>query len=65
MAALEGADACVLVTEWPEFLELDWAQAKRTMGQPVVVDGRNALDGASLIGMGFVYEGVGTRVKPG
>ncbi len=64
MAALEGADACVLVTEWAEFLELDWELAKATMTRPIVIDGRNALDGRALVGMGFVYEGMGTHVKP-
>ena len=63
MAALAGADACVLVTEWAEFLALDWRQAKRVMARPIVIDGRNALDGAALVALGFVYEGVGTRVK--
>ncbi|OFW62065.1 MAG: nucleotide sugar dehydrogenase [Actinobacteria bacterium RBG_16_64_13] len=62
-AALEGADACVLVTEWSEFLELDWALAKESMARPIVIDGRNALDAAALVDMGFVYDGVGTRVK--
>ena len=62
LAALEGADACVLVTEWPEFVQLDWRQAKQVMARPVVIDGRNALDGAALVGLGFVYEGVGTRL---
>jgi UDPglucose 6-dehydrogenase len=63
MAALEGADACVLVTEWAEFLDIDWTQVKRSMAQPVVIDGRNVLNGAALVAMGFTYEGVGTRVK--
>jgi UDPglucose 6-dehydrogenase len=57
--ALQGADACVLVTEWSEFLGLDWGRVKGTMARPVVVDGRNALDGERLMRMGFVYEGVG------
>jgi len=59
LAALEGADACVLVTEWQEFLDLDWAAVRGLMARPVVIDGRNALDGAALAGLGFVYEGVG------
>ena len=59
--ALQGADACVLVTEWQEFLDLDWAQAKEVMREPIVIDGRNALDAAGLVGLGFTYEGVGTR----
>jgi UDPglucose 6-dehydrogenase len=61
--ALEGADACVLVTEWSQFLTLDWRQVKDSMAGAIVIDGRNALDGPALVGMGFVYEGVGTRVK--
>jgi hypothetical protein len=32
------------------------------MTHPVVIDGRNALDGAALVGLGFTYEGVGRRL---
>ena len=50
----------MLVTEWPEFRELDWAgEVKRRMATPVVVDGRNFLADAGLEGAGFAYEGVG------
>jgi UDPglucose 6-dehydrogenase len=59
--ALESADACVLVTEWDEFLGLDWAQVKGTMTSPIIIDGRNALDGPELEKLGFVYEGVGKK----
>ena len=44
LEALEGADAAVLVTEWPEFAELDWAEAAGRMARPLLVDGRNFLD---------------------
>jgi UDPglucose 6-dehydrogenase len=58
--ALDGADAAVLVTEWPEFAELDWAGAvHERMAQPVVVDGRNFLDREALRAAGFTYEGIG------
>ena len=58
--ALEDADAAVLVTEWGEFAELDWAgEVKERMGQPVIIDGRNFLDRDALIAAGFTYEGVG------
>ncbi len=58
--ALEGADAAVLVTEWPEFGELDWAgEVRARMAQAIVVDGRNFLDGEALSAAGFAYEGVG------
>src|SRR5438045_3430705 len=43
LGALEGADACVLVTEWPEFAELDWQAAGERMAGRVVIDGRNFL----------------------
>jgi UDPglucose 6-dehydrogenase len=57
--ALDGADAAVLVTEWPEFAELDWAEVKRRMRVPLIVDGRNYLDREALIEAGFTYEGIG------
>jgi UDPglucose 6-dehydrogenase len=57
--ALDGADAAVLVTEWPEFRELDWQDAAGRMRKPLVVDGRNFLDGDLLEKAGFTYEGVG------
>jgi UDPglucose 6-dehydrogenase len=59
LEALDGADAAVLVTEWPEFAELDWAEVKRRMRVPLIVDGRNYLDREALIEAGFTYEGIG------
>ena len=58
-AAMKGADAAVLVTEWPEFSELDWAAARDSMASAVLIDGRNYLDGEELRAAGFVYEGIG------
>ncbi|HEV2790246.1 MAG TPA: UDP-glucose/GDP-mannose dehydrogenase family protein, partial [Solirubrobacterales bacterium] len=63
MEALEGADAAVLVTEWREFAELDWAAAAERMARPLVVDGRNFLDPAALLAAGFEYEGIGRAVS--
>jgi UDPglucose 6-dehydrogenase len=57
--ALEGADAAVIVTEWPEFAELDWSSLRGRMATPVVVDGRNFLDPQALREAGFAYEGIG------
>ncbi len=57
--ALRGADAAVLVTEWPEFAELDWTEAAKAMSTPVIVDGRNFLDPEKLRAAGFSYEGIG------
>ena len=60
LQALDGADAVVLVTEWPEFRELDWAgEVKGRMKTPLVVDGRNFLDREALLAAGFTYEGIG------
>ncbi len=59
LAALEGADAAVLVTEWREFAELDWSEAAARMARPLLVDGRNFLDPARLQEAGFEYEGIG------
>jgi len=60
LEALDGADAAVLVTEWPEFAELDWAgELKARMATPLVVDGRNFLDRDALRAAGFAYEGIG------
>jgi UDPglucose 6-dehydrogenase len=57
--ALEGVDAAVLVTEWPEFAELDWAEAAIRMARPLLIDGRNFLDAEKLVAAGFEYEGIG------
>jgi UDPglucose 6-dehydrogenase len=60
MDAIDGADAVVLVTEWPEFKELDWAgEVKRRLRTPLVIDGRNFLDREALVAAGFTYEGIG------
>jgi UDPglucose 6-dehydrogenase len=57
--ALDGADAAVLVTEWPQLRELDWGEAAARMRNRLVVDGRNVLDAAELRALGFEYEGIG------
>jgi UDPglucose 6-dehydrogenase len=59
MEALDGAHAAVLVTEWPEFAELDWVEAAGRMARPLLVDGRNFLDPQKLTSAGFEYEGIG------
>ena len=64
LEALEGAEAAVLVTEWPEFAELDWAEAAGRMERPLIVDGRNFLDPAALRAAGFEYEGIGRAPGP-
>jgi len=59
MDALEGADAAVLVTEWPEFAQLDWAEVAKRMANPLLVDGRNFLDPKAVRDAGITYEAIG------
>ena len=56
---IEDADAVVLVTEWAEFLALDWAQVAGAMHGNLVIDGRNALDPDAIRAAGLIYEGIG------
>src|SRR3954464_10689283 len=60
--AVEGADAVVLITEWPEFAELDLAEVAARMRGRLLVDGRNFLDVEAARGAGLTYEGIG---RPG
>jgi UDPglucose 6-dehydrogenase len=57
--ALDGADAAILVTEWPEFANADWASLRDRMANPLLIDGRNFLDPEALRDAGFTYEGIG------
>ena len=59
LEACEGADAVVLVTEWPEFAELDLAALAAAMAGDLIVDGRNFLDPAAVRAAGLIYEGIG------
>ncbi len=60
-AAVEGADALVVGTGWPEFRSLDFDRIKHLVKHAVIVDTKNLLDGARLRAMGFEYVGVGRR----
>jgi UDPglucose 6-dehydrogenase len=57
--AVDGADAVVLVTEWPEFAELDLTALAGAMRGDLLVDGRNLYDPAAVRAAGLVYEGIG------
>lgn len=61
--AAAGAEAILLLTEWPEFRQMDWKQLRKSVAVPIVVDGRNCLDRAALEAAGFDYYGVG-RPRP-
>jgi UDPglucose 6-dehydrogenase len=60
MAALKGADALVLVTEWNEFRRPDFEAVKAALASPVIFDGRNIYSRATLEKLGFEYFGVGS-----
>lgn len=55
----DQCDALILVTEWQEFLKLDFPALASRMHQAVIIDGRNFLDKEKLQGAGFRYLGVG------
>jgi UDPglucose 6-dehydrogenase len=57
--AVRGADAVVLVTEWPELLDVDWPAVAAAMRTPVLVDGRNMLDPLALRAAGYTYDAFG------
>jgi len=59
----KGADALVLVTDWPEFKGLDYARIKRLMKNPLLIDARNMLDGEKLSRIGFTYSGIGRGAR--
>lgn len=57
--AADGAEAILVVTEWPEFLETDLDQLRGRMAAPLIVDGRNLMDPAVVRAAGFEYHSVG------
>jgi UDPglucose 6-dehydrogenase len=61
LAAVAGADAAVLVTEWREIVGLDWREVAGAMAGDLIIDGRNALDAEAIRAAGLIYEGIGRR----
>jgi UDPglucose 6-dehydrogenase len=57
--ALKNANLLVLVTDWADFLDLDFVKVKQIMKNPYIIDGRNFLDKKKLLDLGFVYRGIG------
>ena len=54
-SAVEGSDALIVLTEWPEFIAADLVQLKKSLTRPVVVDGRNLWPVARMAELGFTY----------
>jgi UDPglucose 6-dehydrogenase len=70
IAAAEGADALMVVTEWREFRSPDFDALRAALRQPVVFDGRNLFDPEVMASLGFEYHGIGRgtsmqRAEPG
>ena len=61
LAALEGVDALVIVTEWQEFRSPDFAAIKAKLKTPAIFDGRNLYDPAVMKSLGFEYYPVGRK----
>ncbi len=57
--AAEGADALLLVTEWNEFRQPDFARLRALMRGDLLLDGRNCWDAEKARAAGFVYQGIG------
>ncbi len=60
----KGAEALLILTEWPEFRALDWKRIRGLMMRPLVLDGRNLLDPARMADLGFEYHSFGRPVTP-
>lgn len=63
-AALEGADALVVATEWNEFRFPDFGRMRELLAEPVVFDGRNVYDPVKMTQLGFEYVSIGRPLDP-
>lgn len=60
-AAIEGAEALVICTEWKNFRAMDYEAVKQKLVNPVIVDGRNLYDPAIVKSYGFTYYAIGRK----
>lgn len=56
---MTGSDALVILTEWPEFSDLDKQEIKKRLHLPIVLDGRNMFDSREMMQLGFTYVSIG------
>ena len=61
LEAIDGAEALILATEWKEFANVDLLEVKKRMHTPLIFDGRNLFDPATMRELGFAYRGIGRR----
>jgi UDPglucose 6-dehydrogenase len=59
LEAVDGAEALVIATEWPEFANVDFSDVKKRMTTPIVFDGRNLLKPETMGDLGFHYHSIG------
>ena len=59
--AATQSNVILLLTEWPEFSHLNWNRLRHLVKKPLVLDGRNYLDGPVVEAAGFGYAGVGQK----
>ena len=59
LEAAKGAEALVIATEWKEFTAVDLAELQKIMHTPLIFDGRNLLDPATVRDAGFRYASIG------
>jgi UDPglucose 6-dehydrogenase len=64
LEAVTGADAAVIVTEWPQLKTLASREIREAMRQPLIVDGRNLLEPDEVRAAGFAYEAIGRPTAP-
>jgi UDPglucose 6-dehydrogenase len=57
----EGADAALILTDWPAVREIDLAALRKVMRCPIVIDGRNVFAPAVMLQHGFIYHSMGRR----
>jgi UDPglucose 6-dehydrogenase len=59
LEAVQGAESLILATEWPDFRDVDLTEVRSRMDTPIVFDGRNLFDPATMRDLGFQYYGIG------
>ena len=59
LEAVQGAETLILATEWPDFGDVDLTEVRSRMHTPIVFDGRNLFDPATMRDLGFQYYGIG------
>lgn len=62
-SAAAGAQALLILTDWPQYQELEWGKIRTLMNLPLIIDGRNLLDPERIRNAGFEYISIGRPRK--